>query len=379
MPEKSGVFVLHDANNLQALEPAQFANETEFQRLLSRFPALLVGDQIDPESPRRWLLVRREQPISTGGDGASQWYLDHLFLDQDGIPTLVEIKRQSDTRIRREVVGQMLDYAANCLSFWSLETLQYALENTCKEAGKPVEVALHELIGAEASIDEFWERVKINLRTKNIRLLFVADMIPLELRRVVEFLNEQMNPAEVLAVELRQFEGNGLRTIVPTVYGQTQETARKRSGALRRWDAASLFEKLKSTVGPKELQVAEKIYEWMSKDGKRELIFGSGRENGSVYPAFKVEGVNLNPVYLSSDGKLWFQFGSLENKPVFGSIESRRELIQRFDAVKGISFTDADLTKFRGIPLRVIAADPEGTTKIITALTWMEQQIERKS
>jgi hypothetical protein len=148
---------------------------------------------------------------------------------------------------------------------------------------------------------------------------------------------------------------------------------------LRRWDAASLFEKLKSTVGPKELQVAEKIYEWMSKDGKRELIFGSGRENGSVYPAFKVEGVNLNPVYLSSDGKLWFQFGSLENKPVFGSIESRRELIQRFDAVKGISFTDADLTKFRGIPLRVIAADPEGTTKIITALTWMEQQIERKS
>ena len=28
-------------------------------------------------------------------------------------PTLVEVKRSSDTRIRREVVGQMLDYAAN--------------------------------------------------------------------------------------------------------------------------------------------------------------------------------------------------------------------------------------------------------------------------
>jgi hypothetical protein len=29
------------------------------------------------------------------------------------VPTLLEVKRSSDTRIRREVVGQMLDYAAN--------------------------------------------------------------------------------------------------------------------------------------------------------------------------------------------------------------------------------------------------------------------------
>jgi hypothetical protein len=34
-------------------------------------------------------------------------------FDQNAVPTLVEVKRSSDTRIRREVVGQMLDYAAN--------------------------------------------------------------------------------------------------------------------------------------------------------------------------------------------------------------------------------------------------------------------------
>jgi hypothetical protein len=31
-------------------------------------------------------------------------------LDQDAVPTLVEVKRSSDTRIRREVMGQMSDY-----------------------------------------------------------------------------------------------------------------------------------------------------------------------------------------------------------------------------------------------------------------------------
>ena len=32
-----------------------------------------------------------------------RWSLDHLFLDQDGIPTFVECRRAEDTRIRREV------------------------------------------------------------------------------------------------------------------------------------------------------------------------------------------------------------------------------------------------------------------------------------
>jgi hypothetical protein len=376
MPEHSGVFLLQDADTLVPMEPAQFANEADFQRLLSRFPELLVGDQIDPQKPRRWVLVKRELAISTGEIGASQWSIDHVFLDQDGIATLVEIKRQSDSRIRREVVGQMLDYAANFLSCWSVETLQNGLESTCNEAGKTIDAVLGELVGPGGNVEEFWQQVKTNLQAKKIRLLFVADIIPLELRRIVEFLNEQMDPAEVLAVELRQFEGNGLKTIVPTVYGQTQETARRRSANGQRWDEGSLFDKLAETAGPNEVEIARQIYEWMRKGGKRELMFGSGRENGSVYPALTVGGVRLNPVYLSSDGKLWFQFGSLENKPLFGSLDKRRALMLQFNAINGINFADADLTRYRGIPLSTIAGDPEGAVKIITALTWMEHQIE---
>src|SRR5262249_30996343 len=127
---------------------------------------------------------------------------------------------------------------------------------------------------------------------------------------------------------------------------------------------------------PKELQVAKKIFEWMRKDGKRELVFGTGRENGSVYPAFKPNGVSINPVYLSSDGKLWLQFGSLQNKPVFVPIEMRRELMKQFNAISDVKFGDADLTKYRSIPLSTIAADPDGLTKIVAALTWMEQRIQ---
>src|SRR5712671_2627882 len=106
-----------------------------------------AGDQVNPQNPRRWALVRRELPISTGELGASQWSVDHVFLDQDGIPTLVEIKRQSDSRVRREVVGQMLDYAANCITYWSAESLRTAFEATCGESGQPYEAVLSEHIG----------------------------------------------------------------------------------------------------------------------------------------------------------------------------------------------------------------------------------------
>lgn len=300
-----------------------------------------------------------------------------MFLDQDGVPTLVEIKRQSDSQLRREVVGQMLDYAANCITYWSLETLQSGFEKTCLEMGRSSDAALRELLGADDGVSEFWERVRTNLQAKKIRLLFVADVIPIELRRIVEFLNEQMDPAEVLAIELRQFASKDLKTIVPTVYGQTQATARKRTSPVQRWDENSLFEKLSRTVGERELAIARVIYTWMGKGGSRPLIFGTGKENGSVYPVFKPNGIPINPAYLSSDGKLWLQFGALENKPVFGPIEARRSLLERFNAIRGANLREADLTKYPSISLRTIAADPEGETKVMNALKWVEEQIDQ--
>lgn len=377
MAERSGVFMLQGTDSLVPMEPAEFATENDFQRLLSRFPELLVGDQIDPVNPRRWVLVGREHPVSTGEAGASLWSIDHVFLDQDGIPTLCEIKRQSDSRIRREVVGQMLDYAANFVAYWSVETLRSGFEKTCDKAGRSAEDVLAERFGLSANVEDFWQRVKTNLQAKKLRLLFVADIIPLELRRVVEFLNEQMDPAEVLAIELRQFAAKELKTLVPTLYGQTQESATKRSAGAPRWNEAMVFDKLAQTVGTKELEAAKQVYEWMRNGGAREVIFGTGRENGSVYPVFRPSGVSINPVYLSTDGKLWFQFGSLEGKPVFGSIDSRRALMQHFNTIKGVNFKDADLTRFRGVPLRIVAADPNGGTNLIAALKWMEGQIDQ--
>ena len=52
--------------------------------------------------------------------------------------------------------------------------------------------------------------------------MFVADEIPRELRRIIEFLNEKMSSVEVLGVEIRQYRGEGISALVPRVVGQTE-------------------------------------------------------------------------------------------------------------------------------------------------------------
>jgi hypothetical protein len=154
--------------------------------------------------------------------------------------------RQTDTRLRRKVVAQMLDYAANGAAYWSVGTIRSSFEATCLKKEKEPGQELLASLGQEIDGEKYWLQVKTNLEAQNIRLLFVADVIPRELRIVVEFLNRQMNPAQVLELELRQYAGeNGLKTIVPTLFGQTEEARGIKSArSTRNWDEVGFFKEL---------------------------------------------------------------------------------------------------------------------------------------
>ena len=116
------------------------------------------------------------------------------------MPVLVEVKRSSDTRGRRGVVAQMLDYAANGTAYWPVESLRTQVESRAGE-GQDGSDVLAEYLGVEEP-DRFWRTVEDNLRAGRVRLIFLADRLPAELVRIIEFLNEQMRDTEVLGIEL---------------------------------------------------------------------------------------------------------------------------------------------------------------------------------
>src|SRR5271165_6230041 len=250
------------------MDEAPYDSESLLQKLLADHPDLLAGDQINAEEPRRWLLVTREMAVPGEQDGAGRWSLDHLFLDQDAIPTLVEVKRSSDTRIRREVIGQMLDYAANAVAYLPVEEIKAKFESRCKDDGVVPEAELAEFLGEGQNASTFWQSVKTNLQAGRVRLLFIADEIPPELRRVVEFLNSQMDPAEVLAIEVKQFVGENLKTLVPRVVRQTETARQKKNvdrGESRQWDEASFFDALQQRRGDQEAAIARSLLKWANQ------------------------------------------------------------------------------------------------------------------
>jgi hypothetical protein len=200
---------LLSGDDLVPMHEQAYDSEDRLQEWLAKYPDLLVGGDQLAGSPRRWLLVKREAGVPDQEAGGSRWSLDHLFIDQEAVPILVEVKRSEDTRIRREVVGQMLDYAANGVVYWPADRTRANFEARCAQEGKDADEVFRDSLGDELEPERFWDEVEQNLRSGRIRMVFVSDVIPPELRRVIEFLNERMNPTEVIGVEIKQYVGDG--------------------------------------------------------------------------------------------------------------------------------------------------------------------------
>lgn len=336
----TGIFAIQEDGQLIEMSEAPYASEDIFQEMLEQYPNLLAGDQIDSDSPRRWLLVQREMSIPDSENGAGRWSVDHLFLDQDAVPTLIEVKRSSDTRIRREVVGQMLDYAANGVSYWPVEHVQSCYEATCDRRGIDAEQQLTEFL--ETDVDEletYWQRVQTNLKAGKVRMIFVADSIPMELRRIVEFLNEQMSPAEVLAVEIKQYIEPGLKTLVPKVIGQTAEAQMAKKTVAykekRQWDEASFLEELLASDGADAVETVRQLLDW-AKQRQLELAWGQGAKWGSFIPFVVHNGSRYRLFRAWSADSLEIYFKFLRSQSVFEDSGKFAMLLQKLYGIDGI-------------------------------------------
>lgn len=367
------IYLVGQNQGLISMTEQAYDSEDLLQVLLAEYPDLLASDQIGNE-PRRWLLVSRETPVPDREDDRfGRWSLDHLFLDQDGIPTLVEVKRSTDTRIRREVVGQMLDYAANAVTYWKLDEIRTRFEAGLGEMD-PNEVLSDRLGITSASV--FWQMVETNLRAGKIRLVFVADEIPNELRRIVEFLNEQMNPAEVLAIAIRQFAGQGLQTLVPTLYGQTAKAqGAKSKGEGQKWSEDTFFDALVVNQGQQVANIAYRLLEWARSRGLR-IWWGEGNITGSFFPMLDWGGQKHFSISVWTDGGIDVQFFRMKDRPPFDDLSLRREFRDRLNLVQGISLPDSSVDRRPKLQLNMLTGDDD-LQQFIAALDWYVEIVRR--
>lgn len=288
----AGVFFLKNDGSTEPLRQVFCKDEAaELQDILEKNHDLLPGDQIDPDDPCRWLLVKREMPVQDPSTGSDRWSIDFFFVDQNATPTFVECKRFGDTRARREVVGQVLEYAANGHYYWTKEMIREYAEASAQARGNSLDEAWRSMQPTEAdSVDTFLDRVEYNMREGQVRIVFFMEEAPRELKSVVDFLNKQMELSEVLLVEARRYAGHGVTVIVPSLFGFTEQARQiKRpvtgtSRGRKTWDWPTFEADARGKgVAQSTIDAMRKLHdgcEALSAD----IAWGGGKTQGSFNP-----------------------------------------------------------------------------------------------
>ena len=124
-----GVFLVRADNTLVSMTQSDYLNEADLQQLIAAHPALLGSCTAVTEGDEcELLLVKREMGVPDQDKGSDRWSLDHFYIDQKCVPVMVEVKRSTSSDMRRAIVGQLLDYAANGAVYWSVEGIKQALQ-----------------------------------------------------------------------------------------------------------------------------------------------------------------------------------------------------------------------------------------------------------
>ena len=271
------------------------------------------------------MLLRREMPL--GG-----FSLDHLYVDQRAILTLVETKLFQNPESRREVIGQVIEYAANAADLWGTgRTRQYASEFWSNQ-GKDLDAILQNEFGTDLDIEAFWNRIEVNLNDGLIRLIIAADELRPEVRRMIEYLNREMKKAEVLGLEIKCYgDDKTSMVLVPRLMGQTIIDKQPPGGKVTIWNPDRLRIAYEQLPGETLRQRLVTVLEWA-------VLHHFFIENTAQFPCFGLRGKNKGRIIsFFSNGSI---FSYVNEKCYSGGAEERDQLC---DDLKKLGMMDQNL------------------------------------
>lgn len=213
-----------DGQTVETLRPLGLAagpgavSEAAIQHLVHAHPSCLPIAEIDPlfSDP---IPICMELNTPAGP-------IDNFMITASGLPVLVECKLWRNPEGRREVVGQILDYAKE-LSRWSSSDLQREVSRRCGGDGNPL---LERVRQAGYEVDEigFNDALTLNLRRGRFLLLIVGDGIREGVEAIAEYLQAHAGLHFTLGlVEMPIYvAADGTRLAVPRVLARTRLVTR---------------------------------------------------------------------------------------------------------------------------------------------------------
>ena len=206
-----------------ALNEAKFSEEGKLQDYLEEYPALIPLSEV-VEGASDLICIGREV-------GAGMGAIDLLFIDKDGLLTIVETTLRKNREARRDVVGQIMEYASY-VTQWAVEdVLKIADDYFTKSVKVPLQFKgktllqnLMETYKEDFVEDDFRVNVVQNFKNGRIRLIVAVDELIEPLRALVTFLNTHSN-FDLLLLQVSSFEESPQKqALIPLLFGYTQKT-----------------------------------------------------------------------------------------------------------------------------------------------------------
>lgn len=184
-----------------------------------------------------------------------------------------------------------------------------------------------------------------------------------------------MSPAEVLAVEIKQYLGEGRQTLVPRLVGQTAEAQmRKGRPEGRHWDEPSFVEEVERVQGREAAEAARAIMEW-SRSNLARFTFSKGLTFGVFIPVLDYQGRSYKPFWVNTTKGVEFPFHSMHRMPPFEDEGKRVELVRRLNAIPGVQIPEERAVNSRpSVPLATFAP-PEALAALLASLEWILVEI----
>ncbi len=193
--------------------------ENWLQKFIFDHPQILPIEDIESDFAPL-IPLGREIPTGVG-------FIDNLFISSDGYLTIVETKLWRNPEAKREVIGQIIDYAKE-LATWNFNKLDF-------EVKKKNQKGILQLINEFELIEEQDKHRLIDIIEKNLRrgrflLLIVGDGIKESVEEMIEHLSTN---AQILftfgLIELQIYkvtDDNEDLIIIPNLIVRTKEITR---------------------------------------------------------------------------------------------------------------------------------------------------------
>ncbi len=208
-------------------------------------------------------------------------------------------------------------------------------------------------------------------------MIFVADQIPTELQRIVEFLSSQLDPAEVFAVEVKQYVGQEHKALVPRIVGKTAFARSEGERPALQWNAETIADALRTSSRPADAEIFRKILEW-TKNRSLRPKWGNGKFAGSFSAMLDHNSDNYWTFAVWTYGAVSIQFGRMLSRPPFDSEDLRLELLGQLNAIPGINIGEDQITKYPSFPLSTLA-DNGNLNQFLAAFDWYVEQVRATS